>query len=83
MSFWSTNAFALAIIGAAIGLLLIAILDDKDKENVLGNFLVGIGCILLITASQQEALDNRNEPDITDEINQLKKKLAELEHKIK
>jgi uncharacterized membrane protein YfcA len=82
MSFWNTNAFALAVIGAVIGLLLIGILDDKEKENVLGNFLVGVGCVLLIAASQQEALDKRNEPDTTEEINQLKKKIAELEEKI-
>lgn len=49
----------------------------------MGNFLVGVGCILLISASQQELLDKRNEPDITDEVNQLKKRLAELEKIVK
>lgn len=83
MNFWNTNAFALAIIGALIGFLLIEIINDKDKENVLGNFIVGVGCILLITASQQDALDNRKEQNLTDEINQLKKKLIELEQKVK
>lgn len=81
MGFWSTNAFALAAIGALIGLLLIQYLNDKEKENVLGNFLVGVGCILLISASQSEALDKNNEPDPTDEIKQLKKRIEQLEEK--
>lgn len=81
MGFWSTNAFALAAIGALIGLLLIQYLNDKEKENVLGNFLVGVGCVLLISASQSEALDKNNEPDATDEIKQLKERIEQLEEK--
>lgn len=82
MNFWNLNAIALTALAVAISFLLIKCINDKDKENVFGNFIVGIGCILLITASQQDFLDNRKESNITDEINILKKKLIELEEKV-
>jgi len=82
MNFWNTNALALAILGATIGFLLIEMLDSNEKVNVLGNFLVGVGCILLIAGSQQESLDKCNEQNLTDEVNQLKKRLIELEKKM-
>lgn len=81
MNFWNMSAFALTVLAVAISFLLIKILNDKDQENVFDNFIVGIGCILLITASQHDFLDNHKEPDITDEVNQLKKKLIELENR--
>lgn len=83
MNFFNLNGFIMSALGALIGLLLIAILNDKDKENVLGNFIVGIGCILLIDASQEENQNKPEEPNLTDEVSKLKKKLAELELKVK
>ncbi|MEN6566951.1 MAG: hypothetical protein ABFC57_11675 [Veillonellales bacterium] len=83
VSFFNLNGFIMSALGALIGLLLIAILNDNDKENVLGNFIVGIGCILLIDASQQENQNKTKELNLADEVSKLKKKLAELELKIK
>lgn len=81
MNFWNTNPLILAITGSIISFFLIENINDKNKENVLGNFFVGVGSLLLIAASQQEALDNRKEQNLADEVSQLKEKLIELEQK--
>ncbi|MDU2063947.1 MAG: hypothetical protein E6713_03825 [Sporomusaceae bacterium] len=96
MNLWNLSGLALAVTGCILGLALIVYLNDKDKENVLGNYLVGIGCVLLIAASQRESLDNQAEqtnPDKTDksnkpdqaaeQIKQLTERITQLELQLK
>ncbi len=63
--------------------LVIGEKQTKEQNNVLGNFIVGIGCILLIIAAQQEALDARQQQNNEDMVKELKAKIEEISKKIK
>jgi hypothetical protein len=45
--------------------IAVALSKDKtpDELNVLGNFIVGIGCLMLTVASQQQYLSTQQQPN--------------------
>lgn len=53
----SVSPVELTVLAIAIGLLSIAVLD-KGELNVIGNWLIGLGGIMIIAASQGEYLNS-------------------------
>lgn len=53
-------------------LIAVALSKDRtpDEINVIGNFIVGIGCLMLTVAAQQQYLSIQQQPDnpSTDDI---------------
>lgn len=45
--------------------IAVALSKDKtpDELNVLGNFIVGIGCLMLTVAAQQQYLSTQQQPN--------------------
>ena len=69
-------------LGILATLLSLWLADDlaADELNTLGNFVVGIGCILLIIAAQKEFLKNLNDTSTQkDTLQELVKRLERLE----
>jgi hypothetical protein len=77
----------LALIAALIGIVLAEELTIEE-QNVLGNFIVEIGCVLLVTASQGEflktvqAAGKKNETDTEGEIKEIKTQLNDLKKQL-
>lgn len=55
--------------------IAITLIKDKnpDQINVLGNFIVGVGCLLLTVAAQQQLLDSIQETLMNQDTNNTKK----------
>ena len=68
-------------LGILATLLSLWLADDlaADELNTLGNFVVGIGCILLAIAAQKEFLKNLNTSTQKDTLQELVKRLERLE----
>jgi len=45
--------------------IAISLSKDKnaDETNVLGNFIVGIGCLMLTIAAQQQYISSKQDPN--------------------
>jgi len=71
-----------ALLSAILGSLLI---DDLniDQQNALGNFIVGIGQTILISAAQEQSLKNNNSQNdqVLDDIADLKNQITLLNKK--
>ena len=53
---------------------------EADELNTLGNFVVGIGCVLLVIAAQKEFLNNAKDASTQQNtIQELVKRLERLE----
>lgn len=71
-----------ALIAAVIG---VAISDNLsvDEKNALGNFIVSIGQSILTEAAQESFLQGNNSDDnVGNEIEELKKELAQLKKRL-
>ena len=55
--------------------IAITLIKDKnpDQINVLGNFIVGIGCLLLTVAAQQQLLESLQQNLTNQDTNNNKK----------
>ena len=51
--------------------IAITLIKDKnsDQINVLGNFIVGVGCLLLTVASQQQFLEALQQKSLNKDAN--------------
>lgn len=74
-----TSAERLSILA---NLLAIAISKGKntDQLNVIGNFIVGVGGLILTIAAQIQACESKQ--DKIKQINDMKKQLKELENSL-
>jgi len=63
--------------------LAIAISKDKstDQLNVMGNFIVAVGGLILAMAAQRQICESKN--DKLKQIQDLKKQLKELENSLR
>ena len=82
--FEHVNPIELGLLSALLG---IALANDKDpdEQNVLGNFIVGIGCTILIIAAQSQYLSSLQEKAKKDEnkTEAMKKQMMELQAQLK
>lgn len=81
--FNSLSPEELAVISLVIAVLM-SENQDADKLNVLGNFIVSVGSLILTWAAQMQSQSNsNNQPDLitSDEFNNIKKKISSLEEK--
>lgn len=55
--------------------IAITLIKDKnpDEINVFGNFIVGIGCLLLTVAAQQQLLESLQQTSTNQDTNNIKK----------
>lgn len=72
----------------AVAALIIGIVSAKrlstDELNVAGNFVVAVGCIMLIIAAQEQFLKSQEQkPDTTQQIQELQQQIQELQNKAK
>lgn len=72
-----------ALLSTLIGLLIIDGLD-ADDQNSIGNFIVGIGQTILVSAAQQQLLESNKQKNnsIRNQINMLKKQINSLESQL-
>ncbi|TWH51721.1 hypothetical protein [Sporomusa sp. KB1] len=80
--FKDIGANELGLISAVLGTV---IAHDKtpDEQNVLGNFIVGIGCIILVIASQGEYLSSLQEKKNENKDSlEIKKQIQEMQKQI-
>jgi len=77
------EAAQLAILSALIG---IELSEDKtlNEINVIGNFLIDIGSIMVTIAAQRQNQQDAEEekPNVQDQIQQLQQQLEELKKRI-
>ena len=78
MNLTMISPFQLVIIGT---ILTFIISDDRDSGelNVLGNFIVAVGGLILTVAAQEEFLKTKAEEKVTKE--EIKKQIDELQNK--
>lgn len=74
----SIEADELAILATIIAIALSKSLT-LEQTNVIGNFLVAIGSVMLTIAAQEEALKTKNNDQDTD----TKKQLQEMQEQLK
>jgi hypothetical protein len=79
--FKNIGANELGLLAALIG---IALACDKtpDEQNILGNFIVGIGCIILVIASQAQYLASLEDKKNGIDTEELKRQILELQKQI-
>ena len=73
------------ILALAIALAAAKVLDADDL-NVLGNFIVAVGSLMLTAAAQEQVLsaerdkskEDKEKKDADKELNELKEKVAQL-----
>ena len=77
------EAAQLAILSALIG---IELSEDKtlNEINVIGNFLIDIGSIMVTIAAQRQNQQDAEEekPNVQDQIQQLQQQIEELKKRI-
>lgn len=81
--FENIGASELGLISAVLG---IALAYDKTpgEQNVLGNFIIGIGCIILVIASQTEYLNSLKEKqNVNEDSSEIKKQIEDMQKQIK
>lgn len=71
------NLVALALLLA----LSLAEEFDADELNVLGNWLVDIGGIMMTIAAQRQLLEAKNQPDVQQQIKELQEQVNALQKK--
>ena len=76
----SINPEELGAIAALLGLAPARL--SVEELNVTGNFLVAIGCIVLLMAAQTQLLQARQEPKIEDTVKNLQKQVQELQDQL-
>ncbi|CQR73598.1 hypothetical protein SOV_30940 [Sporomusa ovata DSM 2662] len=76
------DANELGLISAVLGIVL-AYDKTPDEQNVLGNFIVGIGCIILVIAAQAEYLNSLQEKKSENgDSLEIKKQIQEMQKQI-
>jgi hypothetical protein len=81
---YSLSPKQLSLLSSLIGILLIDNLD-VNQQNSLGNFIVGVGQILLISAAQEQLLESQSSSqtdDINQQIQMLKDQIYALEKEV-
>lgn len=77
------GANELAVLATICGLVL-ADNQTPEEQNVLGNFIVGIGCTILVIASQAEYISQLQEQQKTNEDNlEIRRQILEMQRQIK
>lgn len=82
----SLTPFQLAL---ATTILAILISDDRDinEQNLIGNFLIGLGGIVIIIASSQQLSENQKGSSrhisLKDQVKNLNEKILRLESSIR
>jgi len=80
--FKDIGATELGLISAVLG-IVIAYDKTPGEQNVLGNFIVGIGCIILVIAAQAEYLNSLQEKKNENEDSlEIKKQIQEIQKQI-
>lgn len=80
--FKDIGANELGLISAVLG-IVIAYDKTPGEQNVLGNFIVGIGCIILVIAAQAEYLNSLQEKKNKNEGSlEIKKQIQEIQNQI-
>ena len=80
--FKDIGATELGLISAVLG-IVIAYDKTPGEQNVLGNFIVGIGCIILVIAAQAEYLNSLQEKKNENEDSlEIKKQIQEMQKQI-
>ncbi|MDF2572482.1 MAG: hypothetical protein K0R55_4086 [Sporomusa sp.] len=73
-------------LGLLTAALAIALVHDKtpDEQNVIGNFITGIGCVILVIAAQSQYLMSLQEKEKKDGDNteDLRKQIQEIQRKV-
>ena len=76
------DANELGLISAVLG-IVIAYDKTPGEQNVLGNFIVGIGCIILVIAAQAEYLNSLEEKKNENKDSlEIKKQIQEMQKQI-
>lgn len=80
--FKDIGASELGLLSAVLG-IVIAYDKTPGEQNVLGNFIVGIGCIILVIAAQAEYLNSLEEKKNENEDSlEIKKQIQEMQKQI-
>ncbi|WP_094606799.1 hypothetical protein SPSIL_034170 [Sporomusa silvacetica DSM 10669] len=80
--FEDIGANELGLISAVLG-IVIAYDKTPSEQNVLGNFIVGIGCIILVIAAQAEYLNSLQEKKNENEDSlEIKKQIQKIQKQI-
>jgi len=74
----SISPIGLTLLSIVIALIII-VNFDSDELNVIGNTLIGIGGIMIITATQSDFLSGLSDDRLEEEF--LKAKLANLQRR--
>lgn len=81
--FFSLPPAQFALLSALLGVLLTDNLD-ADQQNSLGNFIVGVGQTILVSAAQAVIVKNNNEKNdhLRQQIKAIKKQIGMLEKEL-
>lgn len=86
MALFNVGPEELALLSAIIGVGISEKLGDEG-QNVVGNFLVSVGSIILTVSAQNEALEKCNkkskDKELMDRIQALENQLSNIENKLK
>lgn len=86
MSLFNVGPEELGLLSGLIGVGISSKLSD-EQQNVVGNFLVAIGSVILTVSAQQEAIESRcssdDQKEMQHRIQNLEKQLAMIEQKLR